>query len=345
MRKILVAACVAAASLLSTNLSVSAEDEGIFDLSTVREFLSPSITALRPSVAGACTGILSDNIYDTSSVMGYDYHASKLHAWACSSSFTDAQSMRQSALNLGIPIDGIPLSIGFSSDAASFRQSLRQWCTSDQSEMYSQAFRTAHSSTISTAMVSAFEACVETEKDVLLNSYGSYAIATPENKLMDSFLVTLFVRPTILGNVEIESVEGSVECSKNGTALTFPHKLTTAESVFTCAKPSHFGANLSFSLSSVNRSPPIVLPEGGRAELERLRSDILILRTNLDDLQRNLATTREEGITHINLPTAEDHHGNPECTGEYKREYAVCLGDCSSDDARLSVCVKRGKPF
>ena len=225
----------------------------------------------------ACESILSGNIHDIHYSIGYDYHAQKFQSWACNSNFVTARSMRESAASLGIKLKGIPFGIDFSDDQNKFQSSLSEWCLGNDDAMYSDSFRRDYSQEVSSALISAFGTCLEHQEQALTHRSGVYAYAKPENPRLATFLVTLIVQPQRFdSDLELISIEGSVECRINNSPVDTPHKLTTRETVFTCYNHGSEGAIVAFN-TSVGTSDLVKLPSRGDNRLLELENRLSIL--------------------------------------------------------------------
>jgi len=333
------------AVLVSATLGIQgiahSQDGGVRVLETLDARDATQIKAMFGNISSSCAGVLAGNIYDQHLTLGYDYQANRLHSWACSSNFSSSSEMTQSAAALGIPIYDIPIKVSFSDDQQEFRQSLRKWCTSDYRQLYNTKFRTEYSNIISTSLVGAFKSCLDAEKEAMLQRFGAYAYAVPENDNMQSFLVTLFVRPMDLnGGAVIRSIEGSVTCSMNGKQIEEGHRLNTAETVMTCKKPGGVRAALSINTEPTNRTPDISLPEMGEDRLRKLEGDLAnlsyLVAVSRQDIHR--LSMRGPSFSKFKFLPREDHQAYAGCPAGMELLDQYCTGDCSGDDARVTVC-------
>ncbi|RUW89164.1 hypothetical protein [Mesorhizobium sp. M7A.F.Ca.US.010.02.1.1] len=207
-----------------------------------------------------CTKVLQGNVYDKNRVINYSYQARKFKNWACESNFQTSRQMSDSSFALDIPLADIPIGINATGSDSQFQQSLHEWCNSADAQLYDETFRDKSSEIISSSMVNAFEKCVSISSSTLLNQFGVFAVATPENSFLDSFIVEVTFKPLGAGVNIITSVEGSVECYFNGEKIGLPFRTKQMTLAVTCKKPSGNSAQLSINTEASGRSQPVSLP-------------------------------------------------------------------------------------
>jgi len=274
----------ACASFVLFNLSVATGQPLAPD--DQRMLRSPSVGSglMIRDIGGQCNPVLQGNIYDKNQYLSYDYHAKRFWRWACESNFSTSQQMEGSAAELGIPLKSLPLNINFSDNSYSFQQSLRNWCQSSSSQIYDEAFRSRFSQTISSAMTDAYSRCVTATKEVLLNQYGVFAQAEPENQALDSFVVTLWFRDLKPGAHKIHNVAGSADCYVGDTKLPSTYDVNANTIALTCKKPSAAGVLLSFN-TDLGRTPAVDLPSSQDSIIERLRNDLNFAKYRISSLE------------------------------------------------------------
>ena len=145
-------------------------------------FISVVSICSYPQMSRSCETILANGIHDESHFMGYDHHASAFRDWACNSGFTSASSMEEEALKFGLRLKSLPVGIELSKDDEKYVASLNEWCDVSHTVILEDSFISIHARSVSEALVSAFNSCLESERAQLLQQ-GAFAYAKRQMKL------------------------------------------------------------------------------------------------------------------------------------------------------------------
>jgi len=222
-----------------------------------------AITAAGGEFGQSCAQILTgDNVYDEHRKMSRSYRVQQYYNWACRSNFETASDMKNAGLKLKIPIEGLPTPLGLDAvfSSSNFKESLDQWCAVAWTTLTDQATRQEFSRVVDAGMVSAYKSCIDAEKETLLQRFGVFAYAIPQNFELNDFLVRVEFRAMDFSNPKITTIEGSdVKCTIGGKAVK-NYKVMTTSLTMNCKKPSDNSGSIAVNTDKLGTSPFINLP-------------------------------------------------------------------------------------
>ncbi|AZD75382.1 hypothetical protein [Pseudomonas chlororaphis] len=228
-----------------------------------RQEVFASIAAAGGEFGQSCAQILAgDNIYDERRMMSGSYRIQQYYNWACESKFETASDMKNAGMKLSIPLEGLPIPLGLDAvfSSANFKESLHQWCATAWSTLTDQVTRQEFSRVVDAGMVSAYKSCIDAEKDTLLQKFGVFAYAIPQNINLKDFLVKVELKAMDFNNPIITSIEGSdVDCTIGGKAVK-NYKATSTSFTMNCKKPSDNAASIAVNTDKLGTSPFVNLP-------------------------------------------------------------------------------------
>ncbi|TKD44684.1 hypothetical protein [Azotobacter chroococcum] len=146
------------------------------------------------------------------------------------------------------------------------RNALSQWCSLVYSHLEDETLNQQFSQKINHGVIGAVGKCIEAEKDIVLKKTGAFISATPQNQYLNSYGVTLTMRPPLPNEKnKILSIEPKeVSCEIAGTPITAtpnnPYIVKTNEVVMTCYKNGATPAQIAINTYPTNSTPWIVLP-------------------------------------------------------------------------------------
>lgn len=212
-----------------------------------------------------CSAVLKGElIYDQYQKLSSRYRVEQYYNWACQSSFSSSTEMKDAGISLGIPLEGLPSPLRLDGVLTSqnFKESLNQWCSSAWSHLQDQATYEEFSRVVNQGMVSAYKACIDAEKQTMLQKHGAFGYVTPQDDFLRKFIITLEFRPPNFDyKPRIKSLEGSeVQCTYNGAPLKTPFDVTTATLALTCNKSVDDSRIISFNTEPTGAIVPAKLP-------------------------------------------------------------------------------------
>lgn len=270
---------------------------------TVIQYASTStapLTVYSRQFGSACTAILSTGlIYDRSSFMSSRNRLEQFYNFACKSSYSSSNEFKSAAANLGIPLEGlpVPLDLGVNLEGQAFQQKQEQWCTEARSRMTDASTKTLFEEKVNQGMIGAFGKCIDAEKETILGAYGAFATATPNNRNLDSFLVTLEFRPLASGKPnEINGINpADVRCFDGSSEVIAsrkkPYVVPENKVSFNCLKNGATATSLAFNTVSTASTPPIVLP--GTVDDATVRETQFLLGSLASSIQAQRAEQAE----------------------------------------------------
>jgi len=222
-----------------------------------------AVSAAGGEFGKSCAQILTgDNVYDEHRILSGSYRIQQYYNWACDSKFETASDMKNAGVKLSIPLEDLPAPLGLDAvfSSANFKESLHQWCATAWTTLADQAIRQEFSRVIDAGMVSAYKTCIDAEKDTILQQYGVFAYATPQNFNLNDFLVRVEFRAMDFNNPKITTIEGSdVKCTIGGQDVK-DYTVTTTSLTMNCKKPSDNSGSIAVNTDKLGTSPFINLP-------------------------------------------------------------------------------------
>ncbi|WP_350647115.1 hypothetical protein [Pseudomonas sp. HY13-MNA-CIBAN-0226] len=302
----------------------------------------------------SCALILTgDNVYDERQVMSSSYRIQQYYNWACRSKFETASDMKNAGLILKIPIEGLPTPLGLDAvfSSSNFKESLDQWCAVAWTTLTDQAIREEFSRVVDAGMVSAYKTCIDAEKDTLLQRFGVFAYAIPQNFELNDFLVKVEFRAMDFDNPKITTIEGTdVKCTIGGKEVK-NYKVTSTSLVMNCKKPSDNAGSIAVNTEKMGSSPFINLPgktdglimemdQRTRGLAQAMIKDRAALSSRLDSINGRFDKVRFNASACLAPETGS--HDVPACPPGFKdtgfMESNTWPGGCCGYGAVCRVC-------
>jgi hypothetical protein len=194
-------------------------------------------------VADQCDAILRSGTWDFSSTSSSSYQTSSFLNWMCSQSFQSFAEMKDTAVKIGIPVNGIPLEIGGANAESSWSEYYRATCEVHAGQFKNTSNFANYVRSASEVIANAWSSCV--------NRPGLYARLTYVDRPVD-FTVTLSFKgvkgtdQAKIGPV-VYSPRDGVMCSpgkpvENGLTLDSDNDFT-----FLCSRPQEQAVTLVFN--------------------------------------------------------------------------------------------------
>ncbi|MEO1018801.1 MAG: hypothetical protein AAFY56_14080 [Pseudomonadota bacterium] len=288
----------------------------------------------------------------------------------CNREYNSLYEARNAASGRGFTLGYSGLSIGANkskqSSTGKWNISETDFCTSSKTD-FETAYGADYNSEVASVAVTAWLDCVRSANENAL--FIDYEVSREGNTFSGILRTTASTGPlarAITGIAVVGDAKDSVRCNIGGTEY-IPNEFTTVEvqttgTAVACEKDGDLGAEIAFQ-TSAGATPFINLPSkvaielaawdelssefaAFKAAVEKKNSDV---ETVLDAAQSNMTSMEEHlariaripAATDIRLRASEEHQGYKGCPGGFTRVQTVCSGDCSSDDAKFSVCVKK----
>jgi hypothetical protein len=113
-----------------------------------------------PAFGQECSQLLNHGIYDVQSSSGSLNAASSFSQWFCDENFSSAQEANSFGASLAFPFKNIPIKLGLDSSSSGWGESYSRFCSQYKQDASLQVKVKQHLKTASTAILSAFNACV-----------------------------------------------------------------------------------------------------------------------------------------------------------------------------------------
>lgn len=249
-----------------------------------------------PVFGAACASILKDGpIYDRSQFMSSSNRLEQFFNFACSSNFNSEGELKLAAVNLGIPLEGlpVPLEFGANTQGQNFKQSLTEWCTTTKSMLSDAATRYQLEEKINPGMIEAFGKCIAAERDIVLKGgYGVHVYAEPQNRFLDSFLVSIeFKSGSQEAPNRILSInpDDSIKCFDGAKQIIAseakPYATKLNKLSLSCKKNGASSVALAFNTLPHGGTTPISLPGTSEDAVSETRILISTIAENLKTLR------------------------------------------------------------
>ncbi len=115
------------------------------------------------TVCASCDAILSNGIFDIRADYRTSSSAKGKMDWFCDTRFESSESVDSFGANIGFPLKGLPVNLGFDSSQETWKDWYKKTCRSHRSNTFDYSAVVSHSSTVNAGVLEAFNKCISSD--------------------------------------------------------------------------------------------------------------------------------------------------------------------------------------